>query len=169
MLPGVTVRQRGGSSSSMLTQGESVEAHALGERGWSVSAMARPLGRERKTVRAYLSGKREPGRRKPAGPGRFAPFGSYCRIRFGDDPHLWATALFDEVADLGYEGSYPSFTRALRGRGLRPRCDDCAAAGEPEEVAVIPHPPAGDTQWGWGELADPPPARGRWKRRHPVV
>src|SRR5207302_677723 len=46
----------------MLTQGESVEAHALRERGWSVSAIARHLGRDRKTVRAYLSGKREPGR-----------------------------------------------------------------------------------------------------------
>src|SRR3989442_1280435 len=38
----------------MLTQGESVEAHALRERGWPVSAIARPLGRDRKTVRAYL-------------------------------------------------------------------------------------------------------------------
>ena len=85
----------------MLTQGESVEAHALRERGWSVSAIARHLGRDRKTVRAYLSGKREPGQRKPAGPDRFAPFESYCRIRFGDDPHLWATTLFDEVRGAG--------------------------------------------------------------------
>jgi IS30 family transposase len=35
----------------MLTQGESVEVHALRERGWSVSAIARHLGRDRKTVR----------------------------------------------------------------------------------------------------------------------
>ena len=49
----------------MLTQGESVEAHALRERGWSVSAIARHLKRDRKTVRAYLSGQREPGRRSP--------------------------------------------------------------------------------------------------------
>ena len=35
----------------MLTQGESVEAHALRERGWSVSAIARHLKRDRKTVR----------------------------------------------------------------------------------------------------------------------
>jgi len=153
----------------MLTQGESVEAHALRARGWSVSAIARHLGRDRKTVRAYLSGKREPGQRKPAGPGRFAPFESYCRIRFGDDPHLWATTLFDEVADLGYEGSYPSFTRALRGRGLRPRCDDCAAAGVPEEFAVISHPPAGETQWDWVELPDPPPSWGQGKNAHLLV
>jgi transposase len=70
-------------------------------------AIARHLGRDRKTVRAYLSGKREPGQRRPAGPDRFAPYEPYCRIRFGDDPHLWAATLFDEVRDLGYEGAYP--------------------------------------------------------------
>ena len=51
----------------MLTQGESVEAHVLRERGWSVSAIARHLKRDRKTVRAYLAGQRQPGRREPAG------------------------------------------------------------------------------------------------------
>ena len=45
----------------MLTQGEDVEVHALARRGWSVSAIARHLGRDRKTVRGYLQGKRQPG------------------------------------------------------------------------------------------------------------
>jgi len=153
----------------MLTQGESVEAHALRERGWSVSAIARHLGRDRKTVRAYLSGKRVPGQRKPAGPDRFERFGSYCKVRFGDDPHLWATTLFGEVADLGYDGSYPSFTRALRARGLRPGCETCAAAGVPEEFAVIGHPAGGETQWDWVELPGPPPAWGWGKDAHLLV
>jgi transposase len=153
----------------MLTQGESVEAHALRQRGWSVSAIARHLDKDRKTIRAYLNGEREPGRRKPAGPDRFAPFESYCRIRFGDDPHLWATTLFDEVAELGYDGSYPSFTRALRARGLRPECGACAAAGVPEEFAVISHPAGGETQWDWVELPDPPPAWGWGKNAHLLV
>ena len=153
----------------MLTQGESVEAHALRERGWSVSAIARHLGRDRKTVRAYLNGKRVPGQRKPAGPDRFERYEAYCGIRFGDDPHLWATTLFDEVAGLGYDGSYPSFTRALRGHGLRPRCDDCAAAGVPEEFAVIAHPAGGETQWDWVELPDPPPSWGQGKHAHLLV
>src|SRR5664279_4357654 len=39
----------------MLTQGEDVEVHALAGRGWSISAIARHLGRDRKTVRAYVS------------------------------------------------------------------------------------------------------------------
>ena len=45
----------------MLTQGEDVEAHALRQRGWSISAIARHLDRDRKTVRAYLNGDRQPG------------------------------------------------------------------------------------------------------------
>src|ERR1035441_875432 len=153
----------------MLTQGESVEAHVLRERGWSVSAIARHLGRDRKTVRAYLSGKREPGRRRPAAPDRFERYEAYCGIRFGDDPHLWATTLFDEVAGLGYDGSYPSFTRALRRHGLRPRCDACAAAGTPAEFAVIDHPPGEETQWDWVELPDPPPSWGQGKHAHLLV
>jgi DNA-binding NarL/FixJ family response regulator len=51
----------------MLTQGEDVEVHALAGRGWSIAAIARHLGRDRKTVRAYVSGKRTAGvRRRPA-------------------------------------------------------------------------------------------------------
>jgi transposase len=147
----------------MLTQGESVEAHALRERGWSVSAIARHLGRDRKTVRAYLSGRREPGKREPAGPDRFEPFERYCRLRFGADPHLWATTLLEEVRELGYEGSYPSFTRALRKRGLRPSCEACAAAGTPGEFAVIAHPAGEETQWDWVELVGALSHSGAWR------
>jgi transposase len=153
----------------MLTQEESVEAHALRQRGWSVSAIARHLGRDRKTVRAYLEGRREPGRRQPGGPDRFEPYGPYCRIRFGDDPHLWATALFDEVTELGYEGAYPSFTRALRRHGLRPSCEACAAAGVPAEFAVIDHPAGEETQWDWVELPGPPAPWGWGKHAHLLV
>jgi len=58
----------------MLTQGEDVEVHALARRGWSVSAIARHLGRDRKTVCAYLTGERQPGHRASAKPGPLAPF-----------------------------------------------------------------------------------------------
>jgi transposase len=150
----------------MLTQGESVEAHALRQRGWSVSAIARHLECDRKTVRAYLSGQRVPGQRRPAGPDRFERFAEYCRIRFADDPHLWATTLFGEVRELGYEGAYPSFTRALRARGLRPRCERCAAAGTPAEFAMIEHPPGEETQWDWVELPGPPAWWGWGKNAH---
>ncbi len=51
----------------MLTQGEDVEAHALKDRGWSISAIARHLERDRKTVRSYLNGDRQPGVRVAVG------------------------------------------------------------------------------------------------------
>ena len=52
----------------MFSVGEDVEADALSKRGWTISAIARHLGRDRKTVRSYLSGERTPGVRRPAVP-----------------------------------------------------------------------------------------------------
>jgi transposase len=45
----------------MLSLEDEVEAHALRRRGWSISTIARHLGVDRKTVRAYLNGERVPG------------------------------------------------------------------------------------------------------------
>jgi transposase len=56
----------------MLTQEDDIDAHALRKRGWSISAIARHLGRDRKTIRAYLSGDRTAGVRTPAGDDAFA-------------------------------------------------------------------------------------------------
>ncbi|MET8997112.1 helix-turn-helix domain-containing protein [Amycolatopsis sp. Hca4] len=39
---------------------EDVEAQARCEQGWSIGAIARHLGRDRKTIRRYLSGERAP-------------------------------------------------------------------------------------------------------------
>ena len=124
----------------MLTQEDDVDIHALRRRGWSISAIARHVGRDRKTVRAYLEGKRQVGQRAPAGEDAFARFVDCAAARLAEDPHLWATALHDEVVKLGYDRSYPSFTRALRSRGLRPACEPChPTKGRP--AAVIEHPP----------------------------
>jgi transposase len=146
----------------MFTQGEDVEAHALRQRGWSVSAIARHMGRNRRTVRAYLSGERQPGKRRPAGSDGFAVVEEYCRIRLRQDPHLQATALFEEVTGLGYAGAYSSFTRAIRDRGLRPHCEPCHQA-RGRDVAVISHEPGAETQWDWVHLPDPPGHWG-WRR-----
>lgn len=58
----------------MLTQGEDVEVHALWQRGWTISAIARHLGRDPKTIRGYLSGERVPGRRASSRPDPLVPF-----------------------------------------------------------------------------------------------
>jgi len=55
-----------------------------------------------------------------------AEFEIYIRARFVDDPHLWATSLFDEVVALGHARSYPSFVRQVRERGPRPHCRACS-------------------------------------------
>jgi transposase len=139
----------------MLTWGEEVEAHALRERGWTISAIARHLGRDRQTVRDYLNGTRTPGVRVSSEPDALEPFLDYIKARFGDDKHVWATALFDEVKALGYERSYTSFARQLRDRGLRPHCEACAGV-KGRDTVIIDHPPGEETQWDWFERRKSP-------------
>ena len=133
-----------------------------------ISAIARHLGRDRKTVRAYLSGKRVPWVRRRSTPEVFEPFAAYVTQRLADDRHVWASTLFDEVVELGYPGSYPSFTRALRDRELRPPCPACAA-GQHRESAIIDHPAGEETQFDWLELPDPPPGWGLSGPAHLLV
>jgi transposase len=135
----------------MLTWGEDVKADALREAGWSITAIANHLGRDRKTIRAYLNGERVPGQRKPAGPDVFADYEPYLRARFDDDPHVPSIDLYDEVVKLGHPRSYPTFTRQLRGRGLRPVCVTCKGVSARATID-IDHPPGDETQWNWVEL-----------------
>jgi len=146
----------------MLTREDDVDAHALHAKGWTISAIARHLGHDRKTIRAYLSGGRVAGERAAVGDDRFDRFVEYVRERLGEDPHLWATTLFDELVALGFEQSYQSLTRQIRDRGLRPACEACRPA-KSRPVAVIEHPAGEETQWDWVELPDPPAAWG-WGR-----
>jgi transposase len=139
----------------MLTREDDVDAHALHRQGWTISAIARHLGHDRKTIRAYLRGERVAGVRARSEPDPFAPFTDYCRARLTEDPHLWATTLFDEVVELGFDRSYPTFTRALRDKALRPPCEPCRPAKD-RPVAVIEHPAGEETQFDWLELPDPP-------------
>ncbi|MEJ7845024.1 MAG: hypothetical protein WKF93_05225 [Acidimicrobiales bacterium] len=127
-----------------------MEVHALAKRGWSISAIARHLECDRKTVRSYLNGERVPGVRRSSAPDPLAPFVGYVKARFVDDPHLWASALFDEVVPLGYGCSYPSFARQVRAAGLRPHCEACAGVAGRETVEIT-HPAGEEIQWDWAE------------------
>lgn len=152
----------------MLEWEDDVEAHALRRRGWTISAIARHLGHDRKTIRAYLNGVREPGVRRKSTPNLIDGFVEYCRIRLADDPHLWAATLLDELRELGYAGSYQSLTAAIRGLGLRPVCQAChASAGR--DVAIIDHPPGAETQFDWLELPDPPAGWDCGRQAHLLV
>ena len=139
----------------MLTQGEDVEAHALRERGWSISAIARHLGHDRKTIRGYLNGERQPGVRRNQKADPLAVVENYVRLRFADDCHVWASALYDEVVPLGYSLSYPSFVRQIRLRGLRPHCEACRGVKGRDTIEIC-HPAGEEIQWDWFERRNAP-------------
>ena len=139
----------------MLTHGEDVEVHALRSRGWTISTIARHLGRDRKTVRAYINGERVPGVRARWASDPLEPFTKYLAARFVDDPHVWASALHDEVRRLGYPLSYPSFARQVRVAGLRPHCEACHDV-KGRDTIEIDHPPGEEIQWVWFERRNAP-------------
>lgn len=139
----------------MLSERSSVDIHALKRQGMTISEIARRTDHDRKTIRAYLNGDREPGVRRRVEPDGFEPFVDYVRARLAEDPHLWAMTLLDELMPLGYSGSYPTLTRQIRDRGLRPACTACAHVTK-RPNAVIEHPPGEETQFDWLELPDPP-------------
>lgn len=125
----------GDDGSWVLSQDEDVEAHALRRRGWSIAAIARHLNRDRRTIKAYLTGERAVGyRRQPVA--AFVQFLDYCRLGLNDDPHLWSSVLFDEIVALGYLGGYLTFTRALRRHEVRPHCEPCHRS-DGCDVAII--------------------------------
>lgn len=141
----------------MITQEQDVEIHALKKQGWSISAIARHVGADRKTVRKYLTSERQVGVRQRSVEDPFDRIEPYVRQRFREDPHLRATVLFAEVQALpgGYDRVYQSFTRQVRDRGLRPHCEACAGVkGRPH--VDIEHPPGEEVQWDWVELANTP-------------
>jgi transposase len=152
----------------MFTQEEDVEVHALRKRGWSISAIARHVGRNRRTVRNYLNGVTEPGTRKRLAENPFDPFVDYVSARLAEDPHLWARTLLDELEEFGFTLSYPSLTRNIRARGLRPACPACRSATE-RPNAIIEHKPGDETQWDWLDLPDPPQSWGWGKTARLLV
>jgi transposase len=139
----------------MFTGNEDMEATALREQGWSISAIARHLDRNRETIRNHLNGTRVTGERRRSEPDPFEPFVPYLRERLREDPHVWATALFDEVTALGFGLSYQSFTRGLRLHALRPHCEACDGV-KGRATIEIEHPPGEEIQWDWDELPEAP-------------
>lgn len=101
----------------MVAQEEHVEAKALKEQGWSISAIARHLGRDRKTIRTSLRAGHAPEGRTPSTDpfGRFVP---YTAQRLREDPHLQLSVLMREVQALAFASSYQTLTREVRTRSL---------------------------------------------------
>jgi transposase len=136
----------------MLSEEDDVEIHALARRGWTVSAIARHTGRDRKTVRKYLAGP-SPSREGP--PSCLEPLREYLAARFAEDAHVDGTVLYREVTGLGFDRSYVTFVRQLRVLELRPRCEACRTGGH-GVTTVLVHEPGEEIQWDWLELTETP-------------
>ena len=140
----------------MLTEEDDVEIHALAARGWSVSAISRHTGRDRKTVRKYLAAPRGALLGRERAPSCLEPFRAYIEARFEDDAHLEATVLHRELVDAGFARSYPTLLRELRRLALRPVCVVCRHRGGDAVTVEIEHPPGEEIQWDWLELPETP-------------
>lgn len=143
----------GRAPEGMLTQEDEVEIHALAARGWSVSAISRHTGRDRKTVRKYLQAPRGALLVREPAPSCLEPFRAYIQARFDDDKHLEATVLHRELVDAGFERSYPTLVRELRRLELRPVCQVCQHRRGDAVTIELEHPPGEEVQWDWLELA----------------
>ncbi len=130
----------------MLTQEDDVEIHALRRRGWSIAAIARHTGRDRKTVRRHLAGW-EPKRGTAASV--LEPYRYYLEARFCDDPHLFASVLHRELGALGFDRSYPTLVREIRALALRPACQCCRSGTQ--ITTEIAHEPGAELQLDWLE------------------
>jgi transposase len=138
----------------MLTQENDVEIHALHARGWNQSAIRRHTGRDRKTIRKYLTAEMVPARERAAS--CLEPWRAYIAARFVEDPHLPAVTLLDELTDAGFDRSYPTLVRELRRTGLRPVCLVCQQRRGNAPTTEIDHPPGEEIQWDWLELPATP-------------
>jgi transposase len=104
----------------VIKLGELVMILDLHRQGLSVSAIARQVGVDRKTVRFYMAKGLEPPtykKRLPA-PSLIDAFESYLRDRLAAYPDLTARRLLREIKERGFSGSY-SVVRD-RVRDLRP-------------------------------------------------
>src|ERR1700758_4075315 len=107
---------RTGGSGAVIKLGEVVMILDLHRQGLTVSAIARELGLDRKTVgkcikrglEAPVYGPRKPRQRL------IDPFVPYLRERVTAYPALTGRRLFRELRERGYEGGYTAVTDVLR-------------------------------------------------------
>jgi Transposase and inactivated derivatives len=101
---------------TVIRLGELVMILDLHRQGLSVSAIARQLDVDRKTVRKYIErGLLAPayGPRQPR-PRLIGPFEAYLRQRVTAYPALTGSRLLRELRERGYQGGYTAVTDFLR-------------------------------------------------------
>src|SRR5215472_3545759 len=105
-----------GRGASLVGLGEIVMILELHRQGVSVSAIARQVGLDRKTVHKYIERGLEPPMYgpRPARASKVAPFSRYLRERLAAFPQLTGRRLHRELRELGYTGGYSILTNFLR-------------------------------------------------------
>jgi transposase len=111
----------------MIQLGDLIVILDLHRQGLSISAIARQMGRDPKTVRKYIARGLEPpayGPRQAGRPSKLGPYLDYLRERVTTFPELSAVRLHREIRERGYTGAYTAvkrFVAAVRpDRGPKP-------------------------------------------------
>jgi transposase len=101
---------------SLVRLGEIVMILELHRQGVSISAIARRVQLDRKTVRRYIAQGLEPPSYGPRQPRttQLRAFEPYLRERLAAFPQLSGRRLHRELRDLGYTGGYTMLTDRLR-------------------------------------------------------
>jgi transposase len=105
-----------GGRGTVIKLGELVMILDLHRQGLTVSAIARQVDMDRKTVRRYIERGLDPptyGPRPPQ-PRSTDPFLPYLRERLVAYPALTAVRLWRELRDRGYAGGYTAVKRTVR-------------------------------------------------------
>jgi transposase len=120
---------------SLVRLGEIVMILELHRQGVSISAIARRVELDRKTVRRYIAQGLEPPTYGPRQPRvtQLRAFEPYLRERLAAFPQLTGRRLHRELCDLGYTGGYTILTDLLR--EIRPgEVSPCDSAWEKDPV-----------------------------------
>src|SRR6201989_2939784 len=101
---------------SLVRLGEIAMILELHRQGVSISAIARQVGLDRKTVHKTIERVRDPPMYGPRAPraSKIAPFTRYLRERLAAFPQLTRRRLHRELRELGYTGGYSILTGFLR-------------------------------------------------------
>src|SRR5690349_15667925 len=104
-----------GGSGTVVNLGELMMILELHRQGLKVSAIARQLGIDRKTVAKYIARGLEPPAYGPRSPRLRAtdPFVPYLRERLSAYPGLTAVRLWRELKERGFTGAYTAVKRAV--------------------------------------------------------
>ena len=105
-----------GGSGAVVKLGELMMILELHRQGLTVSAIARQLGMDRKTIRRYIVRGLEPPTYGPWPPQQRStdPFLPYLRERLAAYPGLTAVRLWRELRERGYASGYTAVKRTVR-------------------------------------------------------